>query len=204
MIDTTHVHRFVSGLSRRPVRLTPLPRRKSSTLVCKYRPDIFFHLLDVPSPISSTKSWYALSLLSSPPRSPASSTILGWLPPTSTSDFPGNWHGFKENFGFRKILHAAVQQGLCQGTDDIQLKGALQLRQGWMHIHDDRRIPPVGRIGDPDDILATVLVRDSKVLRLPISIQYVLPATRYFPKHTSPCLLIGFVPGMAQQSSHLA
>lgn len=31
------------------------------------------------------------------------------------------------------------------------------------YFEDDRNIPPLGRIGDPDDILATVLVEDGKV-----------------------------------------
>lgn len=54
------------------------------------------------------------------------------------------------------------------------------MQQGWMHIHgvfqrhvvifidlstcvDSRNIPALGRIGDPDDIIASVLVQDSKV-----------------------------------------
>lgn len=82
---------------------------------------------------------------------------------------------------FREVLHKAVQEGLRDGVDEIQKNGALQLQQGWMHIHgmchsysriyfllilcfeDERNIPPLGRIGDPDDILATVLVEDGKV-----------------------------------------
>jgi hypothetical protein len=59
--------------------------------------------------------------------------------------------------------------------------GALQLGEGWMHIHgkaslqsaltlsdatrdiDERNIPPLNRIGDPDDILACVRVESGKV-----------------------------------------
>lgn len=64
--------------------------------------------------------------------------------------------------------------------DEVQINGAVQTQRGWMHIHgvhffptaftaffhhspDDRNIPALGRIGDPDDILASVLVDDGKV-----------------------------------------
>jgi hypothetical protein len=53
---------------------------------------------------------------------------------------------------------------LTEEVDDIQINGAIQLQEGWMHIHDTRNIPALGRIGDPDDILATVLVQDSKII----------------------------------------
>jgi len=71
---------------------------------------------------------------------------------------------FKENLRFRQVLHAAIKEGLKEGVDEIQNNAALQLHQGWMHIHDDRNIPPLGRIGDPDDIIATVLVEDGKIV----------------------------------------
>ena len=72
--------------------------------------------------------------------------------------------------------------------DEIQANGARQLQEGWMHIHgasfchyhphsswsdsgdcraytllDERNIPPLGRIGDPDDIIASVRVQDGEV-----------------------------------------
>ncbi|EGO01073.1 hypothetical protein SERLA73DRAFT_27242, partial [Serpula lacrymans var. lacrymans S7.3] len=69
---------------------------------------------------------------------------------------------FQENPKFRALLHQAIQTGLREGADDIQINGALQLQNGWMHIHDERNVPALGRVGDPDDILASVLVEDSK------------------------------------------
>ncbi|KAL0057627.1 hypothetical protein AAF712_015728 [Marasmius tenuissimus] len=33
-----------------------------------------------------------------------------------------------------------------------------------MHIHDDRNVPALGRIGDVDDIIASVLVEEGKIL----------------------------------------
>lgn len=72
--------------------------------------------------------------------------------------------------------------------DEVQMNGARQLQEGWMHIHgaplchyrprsswtnsgdcraytllDERNIPPLGRIGDPDDIIASVRVQDGQV-----------------------------------------
>jgi hypothetical protein len=32
-----------------------------------------------------------------------------------------------------------------------------------MHINDERNIPALGRVGDPDDIIGTVLVQDGSV-----------------------------------------
>lgn len=74
-----------------------------------------------------------------------------------------------------------MSEGLAEAVDDIQAAGALQLGDGWMHIHgklgfrdslqptftdrdiDERNIPPMNRIGDPDDILASVRVENGKV-----------------------------------------
>lgn len=61
-------------------------------------------------------------------------------------------------------MHEAIQTGLQEKVDDIWINAALQLQQGWMHIHDSRNLPALGRIGDPDDIIASVLVQDSKIL----------------------------------------
>lgn len=33
-----------------------------------------------------------------------------------------------------------------------------------MHIHDQRNVPALGRIGDPDDIIGSVLVQKSKII----------------------------------------
>ena len=86
--------------------------------------------------------------------------------------------------GFREILHKAIHEGLEEGVDEVQANGARQLQEGWMHIHgaslshspwlnlthchaatlaDERNIPPLGRIGDPDDIIASVRVQGGKV-----------------------------------------
>ncbi|KAF8128712.1 hypothetical protein EV363DRAFT_1170074 [Boletus edulis] len=129
------------------------------------RPDLFYHLLP-PDPSQSVPV-YALSFLPSPPPSPRSATILGWLPAVTeaaTEDVDAGLNDFIENSRFRPLLHEAVQQALREGVDDVWTNSAIQIQQGWMHIHDYRNVPALGRIGDPDDIIASVLIQDSKIL----------------------------------------
>ncbi|KAJ7769621.1 hypothetical protein DFH07DRAFT_768892 [Mycena maculata] len=64
---------------------------------------------------------------------------------------------------FRGLLHEAIRDGLNEGIDDVQINGAAQLGNGWTHIRDERNIPALGRIGDPDDIIASVLVEDGQI-----------------------------------------
>jgi hypothetical protein len=85
---------------------------------------------------------------------------------------------------FLKLLHRTIQSSLAAGLDDIWDNGAKQVQQGWMHVHgektppicnvlyaslyprvqDQRNVPALGRIGDPDDIIASVLVENSMVI----------------------------------------
>lgn len=98
-----------------------------------------------------------------------SRTIIGWLPASNGSENEGKeeeagLNDFVENAGFKELLHEAIQSGLKDGVDDIQKNGAIQVQQGWMHIHDERNIPALGRIGDPDDILGSVRVEEGVIL----------------------------------------
>ena len=68
--------------------------------------------------------------------------------------------------------------------ESLCCQGAVQLQDGWMHIHgasqtspvprlrlshvpcvvaDNRNVPALGRIGDPDDIIASVRVEEGEV-----------------------------------------
>ncbi|KAG2064570.1 hypothetical protein BDR04DRAFT_1109910 [Suillus decipiens] len=111
-------------------------------------------------------SVYAISFLTEPPPAPDSCSVIGWLPAETAgeADTEAGLNDFVENPKFRAIMHEAIQTGLREKVDDIWINGALQLQQGWMHIHDSRNLPALGRIGDPDDIIASVLVRDSNIL----------------------------------------
>ncbi|KAI9509999.1 hypothetical protein F5148DRAFT_977417, partial [Russula earlei] len=121
---------------------------------------LFYHLVPPPMPLSDTCLVFAMSLLSDPPPSSASSTVHRWLP----AETPGD----DRDAGLNDF---AISEGLTEGVDDIQAAGALQLGNSWMHIHDERNIPPLNCIGDPDDILASVRVEDGKAsLTYPMSL----------------------------------
>jgi hypothetical protein len=38
------------------------------------------------------------------------------------------------------LLHEAISEGLAEAVDDIQVSGALQVGDGWMHIHGQQSI----------------------------------------------------------------
>ncbi|KAG2058009.1 hypothetical protein BDR06DRAFT_951137 [Suillus hirtellus] len=126
------------------------------------RPDLFYHPVSLPM----VGSAYAVSFLPQPPPTPDSCSVLGWLPAETAgeADAEAGLNDFVENPKFRVIMHEAIQTGLQEKVDDIWINAALQLQQGWMHIHDSRNLPALGRIGDPDDIIASVLVQDGKIL----------------------------------------
>ncbi len=117
------------------------------------RPDLFYHLVAEPRPM------WAVSFLESYDNK---EEVIGWLPAEGEPVF----EDFVENAAFLPLLHHALKTGLAEGVDDIQRNGAIQLQNGWMHVHDERNIPPLGRIGDPEDIIATVLVEDGEVRRM--------------------------------------
>jgi len=89
------------------------------------------------------------------------SRALGATDPSSAPPPPA---GLISVARFLPLLHEAISEGLAEAVDDIQVAGALQLGNGWMHIHDERNVPPLNRIGDPDDILASVRVEDGKII----------------------------------------
>ncbi|KAF8639143.1 hypothetical protein AX17_001633 [Amanita inopinata Kibby_2008] len=137
------------------------------------RPDLFYHLVSPPTPISTSQPAFALSFTASPPERADSSAVIGWLPAVyeqrperenGQSQEEACLEDFKENPKFRDLLHNVIQDGLREGIDEIQVNNAIQMQQGWMHIHDERNVPPLGRIGDPDDIIASVLVENGKIL----------------------------------------
>ena len=52
------------------------------------RKGLFYHLVPPPTPLSDTRSVFAVSFLSDPPPFSESSTVLGWLP----AETPGDDH----------------------------------------------------------------------------------------------------------------
>ena len=108
-------HRAVLLSARIQLRITPLQpqlRHWSSSqppLADPSRPDLFYHLLPLPyepDPSQSTPV-YALSFLPSPPLSPRSATILGWLPAVTegSEDADAGLNDFVENRASPLYIH---------------------------------------------------------------------------------------------------
>jgi len=143
------------------------------------RPDLFYHVVNPPTPISKSLPAFAISFLHHSPPRVDSSTVLGWLPAetymTDSPNTPGMDHAhqnkesstglrdFVGNPKFVTLLHKTIQSALSENLDEIWENGAKQLQEGWMHIHDQRNVPALGRIGDPNDIVGSVLVEKSKI-----------------------------------------
>ncbi|KAI8989112.1 hypothetical protein BD414DRAFT_439655 [Trametes punicea] len=162
------ISRTQPPLLTRPYSSTPHPEPPESGRAVQSfpdpdRPDLFYHLFPAPTSISSSVPVFALSFLSEPPPSVLSSAVVGWLPAHGEGGQAG-LNDFVENERFREVLHEAVQSALRDGVDEVQKNGAIQTREGWMHIHDNRNIPALGRIGDPDDIIASVRVENGEIL----------------------------------------
>ncbi|KAG2051132.1 hypothetical protein BDR06DRAFT_890342, partial [Suillus hirtellus] len=129
------------------------------------RPDLFYHPVSLPIAGSA----YAVSFLTQSPLTPDSCSVMVWLPTETAgaADAEVGLNDFVENhmlFAFRIIMHEAIQTVTHENVYDVWINAAPQLQQGWMHIHDSRNLPALGRIGDPYDIIASVLVQDSEVL----------------------------------------
>ncbi|KAG1873068.1 hypothetical protein DFJ58DRAFT_885100 [Suillus subalutaceus] len=154
-IPSAHASRAASPTSRTHALFTRYST-SNQAISDPSRPDLFYHPVSLPM----IGSAYALSFLTQPPPTP-DSVLLSW---DGEADAEAGLNDFVENPKFRAIMHEAIQSGLREKVDDIWINGALQLQQGWMHIHDSRNLPALGRIGNPDDIIASVLVRDSKIL----------------------------------------
>jgi len=115
--------------------------------------EIHYHLV---------QSRVAVSYLPEAPKSLKASTYIGSLPLLEDEE-PG-LNDFEPNPLFLEVLHSAIRNALKERADDIVEGEALQLGSGWLHIQDQRNIPALGRIGDPDDIIASVRVEDGRTL----------------------------------------
>jgi len=115
--------------------------------------EIHYHLV---------QSRVAVSYLPEAPGSLKASTYIGSLPMLENEE-PG-LNDFEPNPLFLEVLHSAIRKALRERTDGTVEGEALQLGSGWLHIQDQRNIPALGRVGDPDDIIASVRVEEGKIL----------------------------------------
>jgi len=126
---------------------------------------LYYHFIPPPNALSSLKPVFALSFLDTPPPSAQSATIIGFLPAAAEGgEDEAGLNDFMENRPFIQILHDSIRQTLKEGLDDIQIAGATQLQSGWMNINDARNVPALGRVGDPDDLLGSVLIEGGNIL----------------------------------------
>jgi len=119
-------------------------------------PSLFYHS------VTPTSTTHALSFLGEPLNEayPQSRTILGWIGEGADSRV-----GFQENPGFRELLHECIAAALTEpGSDPVIESEAMQRGEGWLNINDTRNVPPLNRVGDPDDIIGAVMVQDGKIL----------------------------------------
>ncbi|WVR04662.1 hypothetical protein IAU60_001673 [Kwoniella sp. DSM 27419] len=107
-----------------------------------------------------THTHLCLSFLPRPPAKPRSRTVLGYLPLTEAT-----LEDFKEEPGFMTILHQAIQSGLEQDkAQSVVFEAETRPTDGWIHITDERALPPAGRIGETEDLIGSVYVQEGKVV----------------------------------------
>lgn len=179
------------------------------------RPELFYHLVNPPTPLSPASNVFAVSFLDQPLHNAESSAILGWVPaPDAKSSLSSEevakrvtWRNFREN-GESQVLTLVRRGGIVICCDVSHIQGrpsqeylrdfARRERRclgefgevfaGWVDAHsrsvsrstvstpfsktsgnaetgvvDQRNPPALSRIGDPDDIIASVLVENSRI-----------------------------------------
>ncbi|WVW78396.1 hypothetical protein I302_100350 [Kwoniella bestiolae CBS 10118] len=150
-----------TSLSRTSCRLIPIRTFTSTPIYRNPNP---------PSPSSKdpshpylhyhpTATHLTLSFLPDPPVQ-RSRTILGYLPLENAT-----LEDFKEEPRFLDTLHEAIQSGLEAGkADSVMYEAETRPTDGWIHITDERAIPPAGRIGETEDLIGSVYVQDGKII----------------------------------------
>jgi len=86
--------------------------------------------------------------------------VLGYVPAIEGAGL----HDFQENKKFIELMHETIKKALSEGADEALTAEAAQRGGGWIHINDERNVPALGRIGDPDDIIASVRVDEGKII----------------------------------------
>ncbi|WVQ83281.1 hypothetical protein IAT38_005420 [Cryptococcus sp. DSM 104549] len=144
LLRTTPLPRL--ALSLRPFSTDPQPSSKDPD-----HPFLHYH----PSSTHVT-----LSFLPQPPAIGGSRTAIGYLPlGDATLD------DFREEPKFRTTLNEAIKSGLEEGkAQTVQFEAETRPTDGWIHITDERAIPPAGRIGETEDLIGSVYVQEGKII----------------------------------------
>lgn len=130
----------------RPYSTAPTPRSHADPCHAK---GLFFHPLGSSTP---SETHYAVSLLSTPPSSPSSPSIMAFLavPPASSEDPAGfareNPDRVVTNPAFWSLLHEVLKEDIVRkGADDVLTQEAELREDGWAHIADERQPLMPGR-----------------------------------------------------------
>ncbi|OCF45851.1 hypothetical protein I317_00339 [Kwoniella heveanensis CBS 569] len=103
----------------------------------------------------------SLSFLPHPPSSSRSKTVIGYLPSRPDATL----QDFKEEPRFLDVLHDAIKSGLEQGkAQSVIFEAETRPTDGWIHITDERALPPAGRIGETEDLIGSVYVQEGKIV----------------------------------------
>ena len=81
-----------------PVRHNSTTSDPQRTFADPSRPDLFYHLLDPPTPLPDPNlPAYALSFLEKLPSTPHSPSVIGWLPAVAGAEGDAGLNDFREN-----------------------------------------------------------------------------------------------------------
>ncbi|WWC67980.1 uncharacterized protein I206_101899 [Kwoniella pini CBS 10737] len=125
----------------------------SSSIKDPSHPNLYYH---------SSKNNPTHLILSFLPNLPInkSKTILGYLPLKNAT-----FNDFKQESRFLDTLHDAIKLGLeNQVSNSIKYEAETRPTDGWIHITDERAIPPAGRIGETEDLIGSVYVQNGKII----------------------------------------
>ena len=90
------------------------------------RPDLFYHVVNPPTPLSKSLPAFAISFLHHSPPRVDSSTVLGWLPAetymTDSPDAPGMDHAHHD-----KETSAGLRDFVGNREHCLQLRGILEV-----------------------------------------------------------------------------
>ncbi|WVQ75989.1 hypothetical protein IAR50_005625 [Cryptococcus sp. DSM 104548] len=107
-----------------------------------------------------SSSYISLSFLPTKPSVYGSKTVLGYLPLGEAT-----LEDFREEPKFGKVLEDAVKDGLAKGkATTVEFEAETRPTDGWIHITDERAIPPMGRIGETEDLIGSVYVQEGKIV----------------------------------------
>ncbi|ORY88113.1 hypothetical protein BCR35DRAFT_302029 [Leucosporidium creatinivorum] len=134
-------------------------------------PGLFYH----PTNSSLSKTAYHLSFLPTPAPhphfSPSTIGVLDYNPRDLALGRAGAGgagvpellpRNFTENQLFKEVLHE-ILKGVVGGDSGLDTVAKSRGEDGWIHIPDHRSPPSQGRIPDPSDIIASLLVTNGQI-----------------------------------------